>query len=99
MGCLIVATGSLATYVFYSAGNLTLALLTGALTVINFWSYGVMHNLAVEAAKRRQNYGGGLREFTDTDLGAVPNWLTNVNFGTSILLLALLLWAGISRWS
>jgi hypothetical protein len=99
LGWIPVGIGTLATYGFYSASDLILALIAGALTAINFWSYGVMHNLAVEAAKARDEYRGGFGDFTDGDLCSVPNWLTNVNLATSILLLALLLWAGIASWS
>ena len=99
MGWVSVLLGSLAAYLFYSADNLTLSILAGALTVVTFWSYGVMHNLTVEAAKRRLDYHGGFGEFTEADLPAVPSWLTNVNLGTSVLVLALLVWAGIDRWS
>lgn len=99
LGWIVVVMGGLATYGFYSAGNVMFALLAGGLTAINFWSYGVMHNLTVEAAKRRRDYRGGFGEFTDGDLSSVPNWLTNVNLGTSILLVALLIWAGITYWS
>ncbi len=50
-----------------------------------FWSWGVMHNFATEAAKRRRGYKGGFYDFAEKDVQTVPNWITRINMGFSLL--------------
>lgn len=58
-------------------------------------SYGIMHNFAVEAAKRRPGYRGGFSDFTEAEADAAPNWISIVNFAFSVLSLILLIIAAI----
>lgn len=48
--------------------------------VVGFWSWGVMHNYAVEEAKRRSDYTGEFYDLTPEEAAAVPDWLAKVNF-------------------
>lgn len=95
MGWLIVALGGFATYNLSQEGQVIWAFVAGAATLTNFWSYGVMHNLAMEAARGRS---ARIEQFRDEDLAAVPNWLTNINIGTAVIIGALLLWLAVSEW-
>ena len=54
-------------------------LVAAAVALLEFWSYGIMHNHAVESAKEHPGYKGGFYDFNHRDLGAVPNWITVVN--------------------
>lgn len=95
MGWLIVALGALATYGFFQGGQGVWSGTAAAATLVNFWSYGVMHNIALESAKQRPPHANG---FSDEDLEVVPNWLTNINLGSAIAIVILLIWLGLSRW-
>jgi hypothetical protein len=91
MGWLIVIFGVGETYEFYSEGPALLASVAGLMTMLNCWSYGVMHNFAVEAAKRRPTYRGDFADFTDGEAAFVPGWVANVNLLTALTVLALLI--------
>lgn len=47
--------------------------------VLEFWSWGIMHNYAVESAKKRGDYTGGFFDITPRDAGSIPDWITTVN--------------------
>jgi hypothetical protein len=95
VGWLTVALGVFVTYNFFRQDQAIWTAISGVTTLINFWSYGAMHNFAAEAARRRPRRDG---QFSDRDLVAVPNWLTNVNMGTAVIIGALLLWLTASQW-
>ena len=48
-------------------------------TFIALWSWGVMHNFAVEAAKRRPSFRGDFYDITPAEADSVPDWLAIVN--------------------
>lgn len=50
-----------------------------------FWSWGVMHNYATKLAKRRRSYKGSFYDFNLVEVEAVPNWITWINMGFSLL--------------
>jgi hypothetical protein len=56
-----------------------------------FWSWGVMHNYVTEAAKRRNNYSGGFYDIMSHEAQAVPDWITRINMGLSLIGLVLLI--------
>lgn len=56
-----------------------------------FWSWGVMHNYATKFAKRRKNYKGGFYDFNLKEVEAVPDWITWINMGFSLLGIILLI--------
>jgi hypothetical protein len=84
MGWLAVVSGAIATALFWSDDQSWLLILAAIAAVGSLWSYGVMHNFAVESARRRQNYSGAFYDFRVRDLDAVPNWLAKVNFLFSV---------------
>ena len=97
MGWLTVVLGGVAAYLFYSSDKIALALAAAVLALLNLWSYGVMHNFAVEAAKQRATYRGGFSDFEDQDLAAVPGWPTNINIATAFLIVVLLIWSVVQQ--
>ena len=50
-----------------------------AVGVLELWSWGLMHNHAVEYAKQRPGYTGGFFDITPRDASSIPDWVTNVN--------------------
>ena len=74
------------------------AIAAGIFGLLSLWSHGVMHNFAVEEAKRRRDYSGGFRDFTKRDLASAPNWLTNINLAGGFLGLLFLIGAYVARW-
>jgi len=56
-----------------------------------FWSWGVMHNYATEAAKRRNNYRGGFHDIMPHEAQAVPDWITRINMGFNLIGVGLLI--------
>jgi hypothetical protein len=79
MGWLSVLLSGVAAYLLFSSGHTVLMVVAIATTVGGFWSWGVMHNYATDAAKRRSDYTGGFFDFTKEEAKAVPNWITLVN--------------------
>ena len=77
MGWLGIVLSVVATWLLRDDGWLWL--LAAAVALLGFWSYGIMHNHAVESAKKRLDYSGGFYDLNDRDLDAVPNWITVVN--------------------
>lgn len=82
-------------YLLYNTGHRVLWILALGNAIANFWSYGVMHNYAVESsAERIKNIKRNLalegrldkekqqqvdRLKLTVNLKAVPNWLSTVN--------------------
>ena len=50
-----------------------------AVGVLELWSWGIMHNFAVESAKERAGYIGGFFDITPRDASSIPDWITIVN--------------------
>ncbi len=65
-------------------------LVAAAVALLEVWSYGIMHNHAVESAKKRLDYSGGFFDFNDRDWDAVPNWLAVVNMAGFLAAVGLL---------
>ena len=61
-----------------------------AVALLEVWSYGIMHNHAVESAKKRLDYMGGFFDLNDRDMDAVPNWLAGVNMAGFLAAVGLL---------
>ena len=95
MGWLSVAMGCIATYLYYRTGQTGFCIMSGLATFVALWSYGVMHNFAVEAAKNRSGYTGGFFDIEEQDLASVPNAITNVSLASSIVILVLFVLAWI----
>ena len=50
-----------------------------AIGVIQFWSWGVMHNHAVMAARSQRRYSGKFYDLTKEEIDSAPNWVTAIN--------------------
>ena len=91
MGWLAIVCAALAAILFKISGVSWLfwsSVIAGALA---FWSYGIMHNYAVEAAKQRQDFRGDFYDITEQDADHAPNWATALNLLASLASLVLLL--------
>ena len=84
MGWLSVFLALTGAFISYRNGDTALVWIAGLLAILAFWSYGAMHNHAVESAKQRGNYRGGFADFTDQDLDAVPDWMAQANFAITV---------------
>ncbi len=92
MGWLGVAISALATYLLWNAGGLWVAIAIGV-GVVEFFSLGIMHNFAVEAAKKRPDYTDGFFDFTVREVDTIPNWLAVVNMLGFVASVGLLVFA------
>lgn len=79
MGFLGVVIAGVATWLLWDNGwpLITVSIIV---TAIEFWSWGVMHNYAVDAAKERPGYSGKFYDFAKREVESVPDWLGVVNF-------------------
>ena len=90
MGFLGVVIAGGATWLLWDNGwpLVTVSIIVAA---IEFWSWGVMHNYATEAAKGRPDYSGGFYDFTKREVESVPDWLAVVNLLSFIAAVGLLI--------
>ena len=65
-------------------------LVAAAVALLQFWTYGIMHNHAVESAKKREDYSGGFHDLDHRDLDAVPDWLAVMNMAGFVAAIGLL---------
>lgn len=93
MGWLSIVCAAIAAWLLYTSHSTWLFWLTVAAGVGALWSYGVMHNYAMEAAKRRPGFSGKFYDITEREAGIVPNWLSATNMISSILCFLLLVGA------
>lgn len=84
MGWLPVVIGVAASLLFYNAGHYVLLGIAALCTIGTLWTYGVMHNYAMEAAKRRPGFRGGFWDIEPREADAVPNALAVVSFVFSL---------------
>lgn len=90
MGWLPVLLSVVATILFYRTGHAVLMVLAILTSIGGFWSWGVMHNFAVEQARRRPGFTGGFYDITDDEADFVPDWIAWVNAILSFVSLGLL---------
>jgi hypothetical protein len=79
MGWLSVVIGIVAAILFWMSHDVVLVGVAAFVTLGAFWSYGVMHNHATDAARNRPGFTGGFYDLRERELAAVPNWLAAVN--------------------
>jgi len=91
MGWLSVLLSGGAAFLLYRTGHTVLMILAIVAAVGAFWSWGIMHNYASEAAKRRSNFTGGFYDFNITEAESVPDWITIANMLFSLAGLILLI--------
>jgi len=75
---------AIAAALFYVSGGGWLVWLSVAFGAVATWSYGIMHNHAMEAAKRRSGFSGRFYDTTEQGAEAAPNWLAALNMLSSI---------------
>ncbi len=85
MGWLSVLLSVSSAFSMYKKAHIILMTVAIIVSIGCFWSWGVMHNFATEAAKRRRGYKGGFYDFAEKDVQTVPNWITRINMGFSLL--------------
>jgi len=93
MAWLPIVLGIITCWLFYRSDQIILLVVTLLLTLVSFWSWGIMHNFATEAAKKRSSYEGGFYDFTPQEAHAVPNWITRINLLSSIGILIVFIFA------
>ena len=84
MGWMSILFAAIGAWLFHMSQSGSLFWLTIGAGVIAFWSYGVMHNYAMEAAKQRRGPTGRFYDITPSEADAVPNWITGINMLSSI---------------
>lgn len=82
-----------AAFLLYASGHLVLFALAILAAVGCWWSWGIMHNYATDAARQRPTYRGGFNDITEAEATAVPNWIAKINLGFSLAAFALLVTA------
>ncbi len=85
MSWLFMLLSSIAAYMFYENHHIFLMILSIISVIGCFWSWGIAHNYATEAAKHRSSYTGGFHDFTSEEIDSVPDWITVVNMFFSFL--------------
>lgn len=94
MGWFPVVVGLIACSLLYSTDSRIAFWVALVATIGTLWSYGVMHNFATEAAKRRANYKGGFYDITEREADSVPNSIAGLNLLFSLASIGLLLYGG-----
>lgn len=94
MGFLGPIIGVGAAWLFFRDDSFWLGCIAAVLSLISFWTWGIMHNQATEAAKRRSSFRGGFSDFTASEVDAVNNKLAAINFlstlgATALMVVAL----------
>ena len=90
MGWLGVAISIGAVWLLWDNGPVWIAVSIGV-AILEFVTWGIMHNFAVEAAKNRPGYTGGFSDFTAREVDAVPNWLAQLNLAGFVAAVGLLI--------
>ncbi len=98
MGWLPVLVDLVASGLLYDTGHPFLLTFSIVAAIGCFWSWGIMHNFATEAARKRSNHSGRFYEITEEEADSVPNWITYLNFGFSIPAVLLLIAAIVMRF-
>ena len=86
-GFISVAISSIAAFIFYSTGYSILLILSILITIICFWTWGVMHNYATLSAKARhdrimesmKSEGKSAKEIEEFDLKIISPTIHDIN--------------------
>ena len=92
MGWLGVVMSGAAAWLHWDSGIIWIMIAIGV-GIIQLWSWGVMHNYAVMAARNRSSYSGNFFDFTKNEVAAAPNWATVVNLVSFFAAFALVITA------
>ena len=96
MAWLPVVLGAATCWILYRSDEIVLFIVVFLLTLISFWSWGIMHNFATEEAKKRPAYTGGFYDLTKQEARVAPDWITRINFVSSIGIALIFLYAVLS---
>jgi len=91
MGWVAIVCAAIAAVLFYVSGDSWLFWSSIVSGVVATWSYGIMHNHAMEAAKRRPGFSGRFYDLTEREADSVPNWLATLNMLSSLAAFVLLI--------
>jgi len=80
MGFLGPAIGAGAAWLLFTGDAFWLGCVAAAFALISLWTWGIMHNQATEAAKRRLGFRGDFFDFRASEIAAVSDKLTVLNF-------------------
>lgn len=95
MGWWAVGAGVVAATLFYVADSTVLLVLAATAAIGSFWTFGIMHNYAMDLAKRRSNFTGQFWDITPDEADAVPNGWAFANFICSAACFVLFLVAAV----
>lgn len=86
MGWVPVVLGGIAAALAYGPHGSRLVFWLAVIGAVGcFWSWGVMHNYATNAAKHRRDYRGEFADFRPDEIDAVPNGLAVVNMVFTVI--------------
>ncbi len=91
MGWVAIVCAAIAAVLFYVSGDGWLFWSSIVSGVVATWSYGIMHNHAMEAAKRRPGFSGRFYDITEREADSAPNWLAALNMLSSLAAFVLLI--------
>lgn len=88
-----MAIGVVASVLVYQQDRMVLFVISVVATIGEFWSFGVMHNFAMDAARTRRTFRGGFYDITPQEAESAANWLAVVNFAFTLIAAGLLVFA------
>ncbi len=91
MGWVAIVCAAIAAVLFYVSGDSWLFWSSIVSGVVATWSYGIMHNHAMAAAKRRPGFSGRFYDITEREADSAPNWLAALNMLSSLAASVLLI--------
>ncbi len=91
MGWVAIVCAAIAAVLFYVSGDSWLFWSSIVSGVVATWSYGIMHDYAMEAAKRRPGFSGRFYDITEREADSAPNWLAALNMLSSLAASVLLI--------
>jgi hypothetical protein len=91
MAFLSVLISAIAAFLLYKSEHNGLMIIAIFAVSGSLCSWGIMQNYATEMAKRRQGSTGGVFGITIEEAAAVPNWITWVSMGFTLLGVVLLI--------
>jgi len=98
MGWLPVLIGVVAALLLYNTSHPILFVLAIVSAVGSLWSWGIMHNYATEAARRRPGYSGRFGDITESEAESTPDWTAHLNMVFALAGLILVVTAVVIRF-
>ena len=90
MGWLPVLMGAAAGVIFYGLGEMVWLAASAVATMGELWSFGVIHNYAMDAATKRPGFRGGFWDVTAPEAESAPNRITMINLAFAVACLGVL---------